>query len=201
MNVSLITRGISDYWTHAIKCSRDTGDKVDMILASSKGKVLHVGCTDYPLNAVGTLHNRLINAGVNVDGYDVDSVGIEKLRELHPQQKFFSDVAEISENYDLIIIPEVLEHVTSHDIFFEKMNGINFDKFLLSVPNALYRALPYGFDEKTGTFFEVVHPDHKCWYSPYTITFLVESIAKWKVEQVMLMHNDSQVVLTGRKTC
>ncbi len=198
--MSLITRGISNYWTHAIRCSRNESDKIEMILSeSSQRKVLHVGCTDYPLESVGTLHNRMIGCGINVDGYDVDSAGIKKMQEMHPNHKFFDDTSLISESYELIIIPEVLEHVTSHDVFFKKMNSINFDKFILSVPNALYRNLPYAFDESSNTFIEVVHPDHKCWYSPYTITFLIEEIAKWKVEQVMLMHNDSQVVLVGRK--
>lgn len=197
--MSVIKRSITDFWTHSIKCKRSSMDKFDFIVQNISGKVLHVGCTDFPLPTIGLLHKKLLNLGINVDGYDVDKVGIEELRKNLPNQKFYLDTDSIEQAYDLLLIPEVLEHVTSHEDFFKKMNLINFDKFIISVPNALYRNLPYVYNENNQEFIEVVHPDHKCWYSPYTSTFLIEEIAKWSIKDVYLMHNDTQVVIFGQK--
>ena len=199
--MSVIKKSITDYWTHAIACNSTDMDKFDLIKSLATGKVLHVGCTDYPLDSVGSLHRKMIDVGIDVDGFDVDSDGISKLREILPGHAFYDDVSQITRSYDLLVIPEVIEHVTSHEKFFEGLNRIEFERFVLSVPNALYRQLSYQHDPQTGTFYEVIHPDHKCWYSPYTICFLIEETAKWKVEDVYLMHNHSQVVLVGKKSC
>jgi hypothetical protein len=197
--MSVIKRSISDYWTQSIKCNRSSLDKFDFILQNINGKVLHVGCTDFPLPTIGALHHRLLSEKIDVDGYDVDKNGIETLRKTITDKKFFLDTDEITDYYDLLLIPEVIEHITNHQDFFEKMNKINFNKFIISVPNALYQNLKYSYKENDQEFIETIHPDHKCWYSPYTITFLLEDTAKWLVENVYLMHNDSQIVILGKK--
>ncbi len=201
MKLSVIKKSITDYWTHAIACKSTSMDKFDLIKSLATGKVLHVGCTDYPLDKVGSLHRKMIDSGIDVDGFDVDKIGISKLKELLPNHNFYDAVSQINTAYDLLVIPEVIEHVTSHENFFEGLNKIDFERFVLSVPNALYRQLPYQHDSQKDVFYEVVHPDHKCWYSPYTICFLIEETAKWKIEDVYLMHNQSQVVLVGKKSC
>jgi hypothetical protein len=199
--MSLVKRSETDYWTHTVLCERSQIHNYQLIYNLALGrKTLHVGCTDYPLEKPGTLHGILLNNGIDVDGYDIDEPGISKLRELYPGKKFFTSLDDARSEYDLVVIPEVIEHVTSHTDFFRSLNNVNFNKYFISVPNSLSRNLSFSFDEVSSKFTEHVHPDHKCWYSPYTIANLVESVAKWKIEQIYLLHNDSQIVLVGTKS-
>lgn len=197
--MSVVTRNFTNFWTQKIECESTKIDKIDLIISLSKGKVLHVGCTDYPLDKVGQLHSTLLNQNIDVDGYDVDEVGIEKLKNMLPDKKFYSKIEEIDSKYDFVIIPEVIEHVTSHDLFFKQIDSIHFDKFLLSVPNLMKNILEYQYDANQKVFYEAIHPDHKFWFSPYTICNLVEACSSWKIEKVYLMHNDSQIVVIGSK--
>lgn len=198
--MSIVNRSSQDYWTQTISCERNLIHKFELIYKLAiNGKNLHVGCTDYPLENPGTLHTLMLNNNVDIDGYDVDEQGILKLREMHPGKKFFTSLDNLDQEYDLVIIPEVLEHVTSHVDFFKALENVRFKKYMISVPNALSKETKFAFKEDASQFFEMVHPDHKCWYSPYTIVNLIESVAKWKIEKVYLMHGDSQVIVIGTK--
>jgi len=197
--MSIVTRNFANFWTQKIECESTKINKIDLIISLAGGKVLHVGCTDYPLDRVGELHSTLLDQNIDVDGYDVDEVGIQKLKSMLPNKNFYSKIEEIDAAYDLVIIPEVIEHVTSHDLFFKQIDSIKFDKFLLSVPNLMKNTLEYQYDASRKVFYEAIHPDHKFWFSPYTICNLIESCSSWKIEKVYLMHNDSQIVVIGSK--
>lgn len=197
--MSALVRNFGSFWTQKIACESTNIDKFDLIVSHAIGKVLHIGCTDYPLDRVGELHSRLLEKNIDVDGYDIDKVGISKLKEMLPNKKFYSNIEEIDSSYDLIIIPEVIEHVTSHEKFFNQIDNIQFNKFLLSVPNLMKNTLEFHYDADNKEFYEAIHPDHKFWFSPYTICNLIEACSSWKIEQVYLMHNNSQVVVIGSK--
>ncbi len=47
----------------------------------------------------------------------------------------------------------------------------------------------YGKDE----CIEVNHPDHNCWYSPYTLKNQIEKYSNLKVEEVVLLNEDRMV--------
>ena len=46
-----------------------------------------------------------------------------------------------------------------------------------------------GIDE----FVEIVHPDHNCWYSPYTLKNQIEKYSNLKVTKVVLMEDDKMI--------
>jgi len=78
---------------------------------------------------------------------------------------------EIIRNVDLILIPEVLEHLSNPGRFLDNLKRLNFcNDIIISVPNAFsYRVLK--LIEKNHT--ELVHPDHNYYFSYSTIRTLL----------------------------
>ncbi len=68
--------------------------------------------------------------------------------------------------YDTILVPNVIEHIENPGAFVENLFKIKFKTLFILVPNFSVSHLS-SYD---GTFFtERIHPDHYCWYSPYTL--------------------------------
>lgn len=197
--MKIVSRSQSTFWNQEVKCVELQNHNYDVIVSQCSGKILHVGCTDYPLENLGSLHNILIRLGIDVDGYDVDTAGIAKFRELLPDRVFFDDVSKIKGHYDLIIIPEVIEHVTNHNKFFEDLDSLDFDRFLITVPSLMGANQEFSHDNESQIFKESIHPDHKFWFSPYTICNLVETCTKWEITDAYLLHKKAQIMLMGRK--
>jgi len=195
--MSVVKRSSDGYWTQRVDCEVANTTRDSLICSYSNGKILHVGCTDYPLSEVGRLHNILVGQGHDVDGYDIDSAGIQKLRELLPSYKFFDNVTEINNRYSVVLMPDVVEHVFSPLDFFRGIDRIEFERFLVSVPNALQNVAEYRLEDNS--FIEMVHPDHKYWFSPYTICNLIESCTEWKIEKVQLVNRNNEIIVTGTK--
>lgn len=42
-------------------------------------------------------------------------------------------------------------------------------------------------------FVEVVHPDHNCWYSPFTLKNQIEKYSNLKVKNTFLLQDDTMV--------
>jgi len=40
---------------------------------------------------------------------------------------------------------------------------------------------------------EVVHPDHNCWYSPFTLKNQIQKYSNLKVSEVFLLNEDTMV--------
>jgi 2-polyprenyl-3-methyl-5-hydroxy-6-metoxy-1,4-benzoquinol methylase len=76
--------------------------------------------------------------------------------------------------YDVIIIPEVIEHINNVQDFLLQFNNILNENGIIYIsgPNAFCQNnLEQTTRNKNNVnkFFELVHPDHNCWYSPYTL--------------------------------
>ncbi len=157
-------------------------------------KVLHFGCTDWPIfDPNRNLHIELSKHTNLLHGFDIDLEGIENLKH-YVNQDYFSDFTEIPDfHYDVCLIPETIEHVDNVKLFLENVSLINADTFIITAPNCFSKEHIsrnfYGKDK----FIELVHPDHNCWYSPYTLKNQIEKYSNLKVSEVILIEKDTIV--------
>ncbi len=57
------------------------------------------------------------------------------------------------------------------------------------------------FDYSSGaqTFVEVVHPDHNCWYTPYTLANTLRKYTGWNVDGMFFFNRMSLLALASPK--
>ena len=135
-----------------------------------KKRILHIGCagSDVYKNTDNHLHTTFIRNGFNVDGFDINVTVINVLKKRFPNHDFFSDFSEFKNNYyDLILVPEVLEHVDNARDFLDSIFEIKSKSVFITVPN-FGGALKHIRYENNHTI-ELVHPEHYYWFSPYTL--------------------------------
>ncbi len=162
------------------------GDRIDFFKKFTEGKrVLHVGFVDYPMTRPKrNLHLRLHPFCETLDGIDPNlNDELENILTV-PNGKLMKDWSQVKDEYDVILVPEVLEHIINAGEFLEmldKFSGI----LIITTPDAYL--LHHHFKElDDGTFDELVHADHKCWYSPYTLKNTINTACKNK--QVQSLH-------------
>ena len=158
-------------------------DRATWLAGLSAGqRVAHLGCADSPytrelLHAGMLLHARLVGTA-DVTGFDVDGSALELLRAAFPGQRFVeADVtsgipAEELGGYDLVIAGEVLEHVPDADSFLRGCASLlrPAGRLCVTVPNACCPKI--GLRSLVGR--ESVHPDHRTYYGPRTLTRTLE---------------------------
>ena len=152
-------------------------------------KVLHVGCTDHPFDPEGSLHTTLYGYK-ELHGLDIDAEGIEQLRKL-VSGHYYTDPQKIKESYDVILIPETIEHLANPGYFLENIDQITCDKLIITVPDVTlhYYNDYFEYDHKAPLYLEAIHSDHFAWYSPYTIKNLIQKNTSYKVDKIDLLHN------------
>ncbi len=99
-----------------------------------------------------------------IDAMDIDVAALETLNK-HCPGVCFSNYAQINEEYDIVIVPEVMEHVPSVKEFLDNIFSIKSKEYLFTVPSIFSAQL---FCDDTYAL-EMVHQDHKYWFSPYTL--------------------------------
>jgi SAM-dependent methyltransferase len=152
------------------------------LAASADGEVAHLGCADSPytddLLAAGLLlHERLLRVS-NVTGFDIDEEALDTLRRAHPEARFVNgDITagvpgEHKGRYALVIAGEVLEHVPDAYAFLRATAELlaPAGRLCVTVPNACCPKI--GLRSLAGR--ESVHPDHRVYYSPRTLTRTLE---------------------------
>lgn len=154
---------------HAVAVT-ELRDRRSLFLERCRGRaVLHVGCADVPVfDADTNLHVALARETDRLDGLDVSEEGLAVLRR-HVAGDYFTSKAEIDRigrEYDLVLAPEVIEHVRDPHAFLTELFGVRARQYLVTAPHlAWFREMR----TEGGVFHERVHPDHKAWYSPYTL--------------------------------
>jgi 2-polyprenyl-3-methyl-5-hydroxy-6-metoxy-1,4-benzoquinol methylase len=172
---------------------RDRFAWVEGLCARAGGvEVAHLGCADSPYTAEllasgSLLHTRLVRVAA-VTGIDVDAAALELLQRALPGERFVhADVAGVVPadergRYGLVIAGEVLEHVPDADSFLRGCATLLAPggSLCVTVPNACCPKI--GLRALAGR--ESVHPDHRVYYGPRTLTrtlegagFSVESLA------------------------
>lgn len=149
-------------------------------------KVLHIGCVDWPFHPENNLHIALQDVAEYADGYDINQ---ERYKLLDPYIKedaeLWVDLPNashgVNSNYDVVLIPEVIEHVDDLPKFFWQMDEIPTKQYIVTVPCAVQCA-QHSFGVDGNEVVEVVHPEHLCWYSPYTLKKTIETYTNWKID-------------------
>ena len=171
--------------------------RVEVLRELCQGRrVLHVGCVDWPLtDPQACLHLQLESACAQLDGFDVHAEAFEVLQP-HLRGRLFSDWAEVTDPYDLILVPEVLEHVGDVPGFLRQLDAVQAPNVVITVPDA-YQCMRRHFDyvQESETFVEIVHPDHNCWYTPYTLASVLRKYTPWRLDGLWFFNHISLLAM------
>lgn len=159
-------------------------------------RVLHVGCADWPITDPATsLHLALEPVCAALDGVDPHE---EALQQLAPfaRGRLFTRLEDVTGSYDVVLVPEVLEHVPDAAGFLGQLENVDASTFLISVPDAFQcRGHHFEYLNDAQTFVEVVHPDHNVWYTPYTFANTIRKYSGFHIEQMWFFNGMSILAL------
>lgn len=158
--------------------------RLEMLENLVKGKrIIHVGFADHiPLikNKIANniwLHKRLIESAEFCVGIDIDQSAVDFIKnEIHKENIYCIDITRkeqipveiLQQNWDYLVLGEVLEHVDNPVAFLENINR-NFQgiakNLIITVPNAWDIANIYLLRKN----IEFINSDHRYWFTPYTL--------------------------------
>jgi len=179
-------------------------NRIDYLHQICRGKkVLHIGCLDHPeillkrLEDGTWLHGILSKVSDFCLGIDVNKSGCDYVqRELGVRNIQLLDLSkpvdssEISRlrrlAWDLILCPEVLEHITNHQQFLDNVWQISNrgTSLITTVPNA------FAFENFVNAFrrFESVNSDHRYSFTFYTLSRLLAAHG-WNTSRIIYYSN------------
>ena len=145
-------------------------------------KVLHIGCADAGIMELrisqnNYLHHHISQVATKLIGIDVDTKRINWLKsegydvEVVDVQTNRNRLAELCKKVDVVVIPELIEHLDNVGLFLENLFYCEFDNdILISTPNSFsHRHVQF-----LSQGIEMVHPDHNYYFSPVTLTTLLK---------------------------
>jgi len=170
-----------DYFLQNVDITRTKLSRLKFISNNVKGKkVLHVGFVDWPItnSKKNNLHLSIAPICEKLDGIDINITPeiVEML--LVPNGNIYSSWDDITDEYDIIIVPEVIEHVGNLEDFLTTLNNFSC-QIIITAPDAY--SLNKNFKEDINGFVERVHPDHNYWFSPYTLKNVITKYMPNKV--------------------
>jgi len=162
-------------------------------------RVLHVGCADWPITDINTsLHLALEPVCAQLDGVDPHTEALDQLAP-HVKGRLFGSLDQVTDSYDLVLVPEVMEHVANVSDFLAELQNIDAGAFLISVPDAFQcRARHFDYLGDSETFVEVVHPDHNVWYTPYTFANTIQKYSALQLEKMWFFNRISLLALLSK---
>ncbi|MBO9724447.1 MAG: mannosyltransferase [Novosphingobium sp.] len=175
-------------------------DRMEVFASLLSGqRVLHVGCADWPITDPRTsLHVRLEAHCARLDGLDPHGEALEQLRPFVEGQ-LFTDFAQVTDRYDVVLVPEVMEHVPDVSDFLGRIEAVDAGLFLISVPDAFQcRARHFDYVPETETFLEGVHPDHNVWYTPYTFANTLRKYSGLELQRMWFFNRISLLALLSK---
>ncbi|TZG24609.1 glycosyltransferase [Sphingomonas montanisoli] len=190
------------YFVQKVEISTEiaTVNRLELFLNICRGKrVLHVGCADWPITDPATsLHLALEAVCAQLDGVDPH---VEALAQLEPyvSGRLFGSLDDVTDSYDVVLVPEVLEHVPNVDDFLKSLERVDASTFFISVPDAFQcRGGHFDYIDGAQTFVEVVHPDHNVWYTPYTFANTIRKYSDLQIEQMWFFNRISILALLSK---
>jgi hypothetical protein len=155
------------------------------------------------------LHIQLADSARVLHGLDTDREGIEVLKQRVPG-KYFCAVEEITEQYDLVLVPEVVEHVPNIQQFLSSLDSIDFDNILISAPCIIGYLDAFSYKDVAGTcnsllkddsdYIELVHPHHNVWFSPYTLANCIFHSTSWLLTDVCFLDQKHSILVSCVKS-
>lgn len=195
---SVVLKNHGEYWTKVFECKKLFGSRESELCSFCENKkVLHVGCTDYPFAGESGLHKALDQCA-HTDGVDVDKNGIDRFKKIF-SGNFYYSLDEVNDTYDIVLLPEVIEHVGDVGSFLSQIDKIKFDTLIATVPDVLSCYNNYHFELINNQYVEAVHPDHFAWYSPYTLKNIIEKHTQCKCSKFYLLGKSILTIATKEK--
>jgi hypothetical protein len=199
--ISPIEHGHQPYFVQKVPVSDELWgrSRLDVFTALCEGrKVLHVGCVDWPITDLRRSLHLQLDACCTLDGFDIHPEAFEQMQP-HVKGRLFSRWEDVTDHYDLVLVPEVLEHVPDVQGFLRQLDGLGADQYVITVPDA-FSCFRRHFDYQAGaqTFVEAVHPDHNCWYTPYTLANVLKKYTPWQLEKMWFFNGISLLAVAGR---
>ena len=177
------------------------GNRMDLAVKLATGKsVLHVGCVDEGIVSRETLHQKLGKVASKIHGVDV----IDKKEDGYTFFNFERNVAKFKTTeyidngpkepsigtiekvlfpeIDIVICTEVLEHLDGVCPLLRNLRSVGAEEYFFSVPNG------FSWEHRSllGQDIELIHPDHRCWFSPYTLENVLKKAGYEPKEKFML---------------
>ncbi len=145
--------------------------------------VLHLGCVDQGVTRNkfeqgNLLHENVYKVARSLWGVDNDEAGINWMKGKGYPNLYTADLENLSnireifsQNYDLILITEVIEHLANPGRVLECLHDLFSDntEMIITVPNST--SLTNLLQMVAGK--ELVHPDHNYWFSFSTLNTLL----------------------------
>lgn len=175
------------YFTQSVKIDESSinvsrHDFIKQIVEDKK--VLHIGFADYPITKPKkNLHLYIASVCQRLDGIDPNLDEINKKILTVVNGTIFQNWDNVPNDYDIILVPEVIEHVDNVASFLQHLD--NYQGTLIITAPCAY-LLKNNFRKENDDFIEIVHPDHNCWYSPYTLKNVINKYSKSR--QVRSLH-------------
>ena len=190
------------YFVQKVEVSTDLVgvSRMDLFGSLCAGKrVLHVGCADWPITDPKTsLHLALEPLCAQLDGVDPHTEALEQLAP-YAKGRLFGSLAEVTDSYDVVLCPEVMEHVPDVESFLAQLEGVDAQTWLISVPDAFQcRERHFDYVADAQTFVEVVHPDHNVWYTPYTFANTIRKYSGLEIQKMWFFNRISLLALLTR---
>lgn len=192
-NINKRSQEFDGFWIQKVQFERHP-NRVEFFKSICLDKnTLHFGCTDFPIfDPENNLHIELSKTIDNLDGFDIDLEGIELLKNYCPGN-YYTEFSHIKKSYDVCLVPETIEHVDNVATFLGKISTVNSQKFVFTAPNCFSKEIISRNLEHEDEFIEIVHPDHNCWYSPYTLKNVIEKYSSLKVIDIFLLESDRMI--------
>lgn len=188
-----------DYWVQKVNVTRKPSRIAYFDEICNNKSVLHFGCTDWPIfNKDSNLHIILSKNTKSIDGFDIDIEGLENLKK-YVKGDYFSKFQDVSKQYEVCLVPETIEHVDNVKDFLTNLSTVKADYFLITAPNCFATEHMTRNISTEDYFEEIVHPDHNCWYSPFTLKNQIEKYSDLKVVKVVLLEGDRMICCEATK--
>lgn len=199
----------TDIFVHDYRnLSNKVVEREEYIITQAKGKsVLHFGFLDSPFTSERIknkklLHLRLKNKSKDLFGLDVDKQSLDIYR--NATSDFNNDIADLSKpmtiksnitnKFELILFGEILEHLNNPGIALQNIRKISKNNknstVIITVPNAF----SYGGIVAASRGYEMVHPEHYYYFSPSTITKLLQDNGFKDISIVMYANKDFETI-------
>jgi len=183
------------YFLQPVKITKTKLSRHKFIAEYVKDKsVLHVGFVDWPItkSKKQNLHLALAPICRRLDGVDINIDPDVKEMLSVSNGDIYDSWDKIKDIYDVIIIPEVIEHVGNLEDFL----GV-IDKFcgqvIITAPDA--SQLKNNFMISPDDYKEHVHPDHNYWFSPFTLQNIVKKYMKKTVKELFWIKGSVAAVI------
>lgn len=195
----------NDFFKHIIKLSiwNDPSRRPGFFKQYCENKeVLHIGCSDapFPFNKDTSLHYQLSKFCKSIDGFDLNTENFSQMA-MEVNGMYLSDINHLyGPKWDVCVIPETIEHVDNIKEFCESIYKIDSKLFIITAPNAFH---PNNQENKllnNNEYLECIHPDHKVWFSPYTLVHCIRTYMPLAIiKDVWLIENNNMIAVVVEK--